>query len=67
MEDFLDKIKRELEALKRNLIKFKKEVKKQEAIMKNIRRSKRLRTNEKQQPHNHWKRLPGNQDKNQKD
>jgi hypothetical protein len=66
MEDFLDKIKRELEALKRNLIKFKKEVKKQEAITKNIRRSKRLRTNEKQ-PHNHRKRLPGNQDKNQKD
>lgn len=49
MENFLDKIKREIEALQRDLMKFKREVKKQEAITKKIRNSKHLRPTEKLQ------------------
>jgi hypothetical protein len=66
MENFLDKIKREIEALEKDLMKFKKEVKKREAITKNIRKSKHLRPNN-GGPNDHQKYIREDKDKNYRD
>ncbi|HWP45661.1 MAG TPA: hypothetical protein VNM22_00745 [Candidatus Limnocylindrales bacterium] len=66
MENFLDKIKREIEALERDLMKFKKEVKKREAITKNIRKLKYLKPNN-GGPNDHRKHILEDRDKNYRD